>query len=185
MILNFKWTGNESSDSYSGWELTPSSVQLRQTLCADLGLLTQLSRNHMVTRKQTENCDPHDKDFRICLKSRPTWTSSPWLSPLSVSSGEFERGMSVNLPRLVKNNWMSPVYGWKSRMSMPWQVILSGFTIRYLSGWDTVTVGKINLNLNHCQPLPWNFMKVSAKNVMKQKSFHKGLSNCVKVLFSL
>ena len=64
---------------------------------------------------------------------------------------------------------------------MPWQETLSGFydTGTYQVG-DTLTVGK---NKFEFEPLPTFtpelFMKVSAKNVMKQKSFHKGIEQLV------
>ena len=58
---------------------------------------------------------------------------------------------------------------------MLWQVILSGYDTGTYQVGDTLTVGK---NKFEFEPLPTFtpeiFMKVSAKNVMKQKIFPQG-----------
>ena len=114
-----------------------------------------------------DEIDPLNKDFsgfvfKIQANMDPRHRDR--IAFVRIVSGEFERGMSVNLTRTGKGAKLSiGVYD----------------TGTYQVG-DTLTVGK---NKFEFEPLPTFtpelFMKVSAKNVMKQKSFHKGIEQLV------
>ena len=102
-----------------------------------------------------------------------------------IVSGEFERGMSVNLPRTGKSAKLSNVTQFmaESRENVTNAVagdIIGVYDTGTYQVGDTLTVGK---NKFEFEPLPTFtpeiFMKVSAKNVMKQKSFHKGIEQLV------
>ena len=103
-----------------------------------------------------------------------------------IVSGEFERGMSVNLTRTGKGAKLSNVTQFMAESRENVENAVAGDIIgvydtgTYQVG-DTLTVGK---NKFEFEPLPTFtpelFMKVSAKNVMKQKSFHKGIEQLVK-----
>ena len=76
-----------------------------------------------------------------------------------IVSGEFERGMSVNLPRTGKGAKLSNVTQFmaESRENVTNAVagdIIGVYDTGTYQVGDTLTVGKTNLNLNHCQPLP-------------------------------
>ncbi|MBG9367999.1 MULTISPECIES: peptide chain release factor 3 [unclassified Streptococcus] len=102
-----------------------------------------------------------------------------------IVSGEFERGMAVTLPRTGKGAKLSNVTQFMAESRETVENAVAGDIIgvydtgTYQVG-DTLTVGK---NKFEFEPLPTFtpeiFMKVSAKNVMKQKSFHKGIEQLV------
>lgn len=102
-----------------------------------------------------------------------------------IVSGEFERGMGVNLTRTGKGAKLSNVTQFmaESRENVTNAVagdIIGVYDTGTYQVGDTLTVGK---NKFEFEPLPTFtpeiFMKVSPKNVMKQKSFHKGIEQLV------
>ena len=135
-----------------------------------------------------EIVDPYDKDFsgfvfKIQANMDPRHRDR--IAFVRIVSGEFERGMSVNLPRTGKGAKLSNVTQFIGRKS--WECdqcrgrwYYRGLRYRYLSGWGYFDSWK---NKFEFEPLPTFtpeiFMKVSAKNVMKQKSFHKGIEQLV------
>lgn len=102
-----------------------------------------------------------------------------------IVSGEFIRGMDVNLLRTGKKVKLSNVTQFMADARENVETAVAGDIIgvydtgTYQVG-DTLTAGKIKIAF---EPLPTFtpeiFMKVSAKNVMKQKSFHKGIEQLV------
>ena len=135
-----------------------------------------------------EIVDPYDKDFsgfvfKIQANMDPRHRDR--IAFVRIVSGEFERGMSVNLPRTGKGAKLSNVTQFMAESRENVTNAVSGDIIgvydtgTYQVG-DTLTVGK---NKFEFEPLPTFtpeiFMKVSAKNVMKQKSFHKGIEQLV------
>ncbi|GFH43122.1 peptide chain release factor 3 [Lactococcus hodotermopsidis] len=102
-----------------------------------------------------------------------------------IVSGEFERGMSVNLARTGKAVKLSNVTQFmaESRENVTTAVagdIIGVYDTGTYQVGDTLNSGKNKFTF---EPLPTFtpelFMKVSAKNVMKQKSFHKGIEQLV------
>ncbi|PCS00690.1 peptide chain release factor 3 [Lactococcus fujiensis] len=102
-----------------------------------------------------------------------------------IVSGEFERGMSVNLVRTGKQAKLANVTQFMADSRENVQNAVAGDIIgvydtgTYQVG-DTMTTGKLKKAF---EPLPTFtpelFMRVQAKNVMKQKSFHKGIEQLV------
>ncbi len=102
-----------------------------------------------------------------------------------IVSGAFDKGMAVNLARTGKAVKLSNVTQFmaESRENVTTAVagdIIGVYDTGTYQVGDTLTVGK---NKFEFEPLPTFtpelFMKVSAKNVMKQKSFHKGIEQLV------
>jgi peptide chain release factor 3 len=104
---------------------------------------------------------------------------------LRISSGEFTRGMDVILQRTKKKLKLSNVTQFMAEVRENVENAVAGDIIGiYDTGnfqvGDTITSGKLKVTY---EPLPTFtpeiFMKVVAKNVMKQKSFHKGIEQLV------
>ncbi|WP_409275321.1 peptide chain release factor 3 [Neobacillus sp. SCS-31] len=102
-----------------------------------------------------------------------------------VCSGKFERGMSVNVPRLGKQIKLSQSTSFMAEERNTVEEAVSGDIIglydtgTYQIG-DTITGGKTQFQFERLpQFTPELFVKVSAKNVMKQKSFYKGIEQLV------
>ena len=102
-----------------------------------------------------------------------------------IVSGEFERGMGVQLVRTGKQVKLANVTQFMADTRENVQNAVAGDIIgvydtgTYQVG-DTMTTGKLKKAF---EPLPTFtpelFMRVQAKNVMKQKSFHKGIEQLV------
>ncbi|GBG97257.1 peptide chain release factor 3 [Lactococcus termiticola] len=102
-----------------------------------------------------------------------------------VVSGEFERGMDVNLLRTGKKVKLSNVTQFMAESRENVENAVAGDIIgvydtgTYQVG-DTMATGKLKTAF---EPLPTFtpeiFMRVQAKNVMKQKSFQKGIEQLV------
>ncbi len=102
-----------------------------------------------------------------------------------VCSGKFERGMMVNIPRLGKQLKLSQSTSFMAEERNTVEEAVSGDIIglydtgTYQIG-DTITTGKDNFQFEKLpQFTPELFVRVSAKNVMKQKSFYKGIQQLV------
>jgi peptide chain release factor 3 len=102
-----------------------------------------------------------------------------------ICSGKFERGMTVNIPRLGKQIKLSQSTSFMAEERNTVDEAVSGDIIglydtgTYQIG-DTITSGKDNFQFERLpQFTPELFVRVSAKNVMKQKSFYKGIQQLV------
>ncbi|CRH19124.1 MAG: peptide chain release factor 3 [Carnobacterium sp.] len=104
---------------------------------------------------------------------------------LRICSGEFERGMDVTLSRTARKMKLSNSTQFMAESRETVQHAVAGDIIGlYDTGnfqiGDTLFSGKMNVSYEKLpQFTPEMFMKVSAKNVMKQKSFHKGMNQLV------
>lgn len=104
---------------------------------------------------------------------------------LRVCSGKFERGMSVQLSRTGKQIKLSQSTQFMADDRSTVDEAVSGDIIGlYDSGTyqigDTLTAGKVAFQYDRLpQFTPELFVRVSAKNVMKQKHFHKGIQQLV------
>ena len=116
--------------SYSGWRIDTRFLlgQPLQTLVYKTFLETFLKfapEPHGHKKTDGEIVDPYDKDFsgfvfKIQANMDPRHRDR--IAFVRIVSGEFERGMSVNLPRTGKGAKLSnvtPVYGWKSLRMWP------------------------------------------------------------------
>jgi peptide chain release factor 3 len=102
-----------------------------------------------------------------------------------VCSGKFERGMTVNIPRLNKQIKLSQSTSFMAEERNTVDEAVSGDIIglydtgTYQIG-DTLTSGKDDFQYERLpQFTPELYVRVSAKNVMKQKSFYKGIQQLV------
>ncbi|MBU9789530.1 peptide chain release factor 3 [Lentilactobacillus sp. G22-6] len=102
-----------------------------------------------------------------------------------VCSGEFEKGMDVNLYRTKKKLRLSNVTEFMANTRENVKTAVAGDIIGlYDTGnfqiGDTIYTGKSPIEFEKLpQFTPELFVRVSAKNVMKQKSFHKGIDQLV------
>ncbi|KIL45852.1 peptide chain release factor 3 [Jeotgalibacillus soli] len=104
---------------------------------------------------------------------------------LRICSGKFERGMAVQLARTGKTIKLSSSTSFLADDRSTVDVAVSGDIIgiydtgNYQIG-DTITEGKRAFQFEKLpQFTPELFMRVTAKNVMKQKHFHKGINQLV------
>ncbi|WP_370222099.1 peptide chain release factor 3 [Cytobacillus sp.] len=104
---------------------------------------------------------------------------------LRICSGQFERGMAVNIPRIGKSIKLAQSTQFMADDRSTVDSAVSGDIIgiydpgTYQIG-DTLTTGKNNFQYERLpQFTPELFVKVTAKNVMKQKHFHKGIQQLV------
>ncbi|MBO0473666.1 peptide chain release factor 3 [Enterococcus ureasiticus] len=102
-----------------------------------------------------------------------------------ICSGTFERGMDVTLGRTGKKIKLSNVTQFMADARENVEEAVAGDIIgiydtgNYQIG-DTLFEGKLKVQYEELPSFtPELFMKVSAKNVMKQKSFHKGINQLV------
>lgn len=102
-----------------------------------------------------------------------------------ICSGTFERGMTVFVPRTGKQYKVSQSTQFMADDRNTVNEAVSGDIIgiydpgMYQIG-DTITTGKENLHYEGLpQFTPELFVRVTAKNVMKQKHFHKGIQQLV------
>ena len=104
---------------------------------------------------------------------------------LRICSGKFERGMTVNVPRTGKQIKLSQSTQFMADDRSTVDEAVSGDIIglydtgNYQIG-DTITTGKDQFQFERLpQFTPELFVRVTAKNVMKQKHFHKGIEQLV------
>ncbi|KOP81830.1 peptide chain release factor 3 [Bacillus sp. FJAT-21945] len=104
---------------------------------------------------------------------------------LRICSGQFERGMTVNIPRTGKQIKLAQSTQFMADDRSTVDLAVSGDIIgiydpgTYQIG-DTLTSGKESFQFDRLpQFTPELFVRVSAKNVMKQKHFHKGIQQLV------
>ncbi|MEK4921969.1 peptide chain release factor 3 [Cytobacillus sp. FSL R5-0569] len=104
---------------------------------------------------------------------------------LRICSGKFERGMSVNIPRLGKQVKLAQSTQFMADDRSTVNEAVSGDIIgiydpgTYQIG-DTLTSDKNGFQFEKLpQFTPELFVRVTAKNVMKQKHFHKGIQQLV------
>lgn len=102
-----------------------------------------------------------------------------------ICSGTFQRGMDVTLGRTGKKIKLSNVTQFMADARENVEEAVAGDIIgiydtgNYQIG-DTIFEGKLNIQYEELPSFtPELFMKVHAKNVMKQKSFHKGIYQLV------
>lgn len=102
-----------------------------------------------------------------------------------ICSGKFERGMTVNIPRIGKQLKLAQSTSFMAEERSTVDEAVSGDIIglydtgTYQIG-DTITTGKDHFQFERLpQFTPELFVRVSAKNVMKQKSFYKGIQQLV------
>ncbi|QQP70922.1 peptide chain release factor 3 [Carnobacterium sp. CS13] len=135
-----------------------------------------------------EEVDPYTNEFsgfvfKIQANMNPAHRDR--IAFIRICSGEFDRGMDVTLARTKKKIKLSNSTQFMAESRETVQRAVAGDIIGlYDTGnfqiGDTIFEGKLNVEFEKLpQFTPELFMKVSAKNVMKQKSFHKGVQQLV------
>ncbi|HBI1778888.1 TPA: peptide chain release factor 3, partial [Enterococcus faecalis] len=131
---------------------------------------------------------PYEKEFsgfvfKIQANMNPAHRDR--IAFVRICSGVFERGMDVTLGRTGKKVKLSNVTQFMADARENVTEAVAGDIIgvydtgNYQIG-DTLYEGKMNVQYEELPSFtPELFMKVTAKNVMKQKSFHKGIYQLV------
>ncbi|MDF0479388.1 peptide chain release factor 3 [Vagococcus sp. PNs007] len=135
-----------------------------------------------------ETVSPYEKEFsgfvfKIQANMNPAHRDR--IAFIRVCSGEFERGMDVFLERTGKKFKLTNSTQFMADSRETVESAVAGDIIglydtgNYQIG-DTLYSGKMKVAYEELpQFTPELFMKVTAKNVMKQKSFHKGMDQLV------
>ncbi|MBE9390367.1 peptide chain release factor 3 [Vagococcus salmoninarum] len=138
--------------------------------------------------KAEEEISPYEEEFsgfifKIQANMNPAHRDR--IAFVRICSGTFERGMDVFLQRTGKKFKLSNSTQFMADSRETVEEAVAGDIIglydtgNYQIG-DTLFSGKLNVAYEELpQFTPELFMKVSAKNVMKQKSFHKGMAQLV------
>lgn len=135
-----------------------------------------------------EKISPYEEDFsgfvfKIQANMNPAHRDR--IAFVRICSGEFTRGMDVILQRTGKKIKLANVTQFMADTRENVENAVAGDIIglydtgNYQIG-DTIYTGKLNIAYQELpQFTPELFMKVTAKNVLKQKSFHKGMAQLV------
>lgn len=140
-----------------------------KTRAGDIVLPTDSDFSGFIFKIQA-NMDPRHRD-RIAF--------------LRICSGKFDKGMDVTLPRTGKKIRLSnsTQFMAESRETVTDAVagdIIGLYDTGNFQIGDTLYAGKDEIDFEELpQFTPELFMKVEPKNVMKQKSFHKGINQLV------
>lgn len=139
-----------------------------------------------VDEEEIEPLNPDFSGFIFKIQANMDPRHRDRIAFVRIVSGEFERGMDVNLIRTGKKVKLSNVTQFMAESRENVENAVAGDIIgvydtgTYQVG-DTLTTGKLKKSF---EPLPTFtpelFMRVQAKNVMKQKSFQKELTNWYK-----
>lgn len=190
MLLNE--AGNEfSRDRIRDGELTPvffGSALTNFGVQTFLESYLQFAPTPQPRNSSNGEIDPLSEDFsgfifKIQANMNPAHRDR--IAFLRICSGKFERGMNVNVPRLSKQIKLAQSTQFMADDRSTVDEAVSGDIIgiydpgTYQIG-DTLTVGKNNFQYERLpQFTPELFVRVTAKNVMKQKHFHKGIQQLV------
>ena len=138
-----------------------------------------------VDEEEIEPLNPDFSGFIFKIQANMDPRHRDRIAFVRIVSGEFERGMDVNLIRTGKKVKLSNVTQFMAESRENVENAVAGDIIgvydtgTYQVG-DTLTTGKLKKSF---EPLPTFtpelFMRVQAKNVMKQKSFQKGIDQLV------
>ncbi|WP_339249373.1 peptide chain release factor 3 [Sporosarcina sp. FSL W8-0480] len=138
--------------------------------------------------KEEELVDPQSEEFsgfifKIQANMNPAHRDR--IAFVRIVSGAFERGMSVTVPRISKSFKLSQTTQFLADDRETVNEAVAGDIIglydtgNYQIG-DTVVGGKANFQFEALpQFTPELFVRVTAKNVMKSKHFHKGILQLV------
>jgi len=190
MLLNE--AGNEfSEEKINNGDLTPvffGSALSNFGVQTFLETYLQFAPSPQARKSSMGEIDPLSEEFsgfifKIQANMNPAHRDR--IAFLRICSGKFERGMTVNLPRTGKQVKLAQSTQFMADDRSTVNEAVSGDIIGlYDPGFyqigDTLTVSK---NAFHYEKLPQFtpelFVKVTAKNVMKQKHFHKGIQQLV------
>lgn len=190
MLLNE--AGNEfSREKIATGELTPvffGSALTNFGVQTFLETYLQFAPSPQARESTVGKIDPLTEDFsgfifKIQANMNPAHRDR--IAFLRICSGKFERGMTVNIPRQGKQIKLAQSTQFVADDRSTVNEAVSGDIIglydpgMYQIG-DTLTVGKNSFQYERMpQFTPELFVRVTAKNVMKQKHFYKGIEQLV------
>ena len=129
--------------------------------------------------------DPEFSGFVFKIQANMNPAHRDRIAFVRICSGTFERGMDVTLQRTGKKMKLSNVTQFMADTRENIEEAVAGDIIgvydtgNYQIG-DTLAEGKLKVQFEELPSFtPEIFMRVTAKNVMKQKSFHKGIYQLV------
>ena len=190
MLLNE--AGNEfSEEKINNGDLTPvffGSALSNFGVQTFLETYLQFAPSPQARKSSMGEIDPLSEEFsgfifKIQANMNPAHRDR--IAFLRICSGKFERGMTVNLPRTGKQVKLAQSTQFMADDRSTVNEAVSGDIIGlYDPGFyqigDTLTVSKNAFQYEKLpQFTPELFVKVTAKNVMKQKHFHKGIQQLV------
>ncbi|WP_338447961.1 peptide chain release factor 3 [Niallia oryzisoli] len=191
-ILLLNEAGNEfSSKRIANGELTPvffGSALTNFGVQTFLETYLQFAPSPQPRESTAGKIDPLSENFsgfifKIQANMNPAHRDR--IAFLRICSGKFERGMTVNLPRTGKQIKLAQSTQFMADDRSTVNEAVSGDIIglydtgTYQIG-DTLTSGKDSFQYEKLpQFTPELFVRVTAKNVMKQKHFHKGIDQLV------
>ena len=129
--------------------------------------------------------DPEFSGFVFKIQANMNPRHRDRIAFVRICSGEFDRGMDVTLSRTKKPMRLSNVTEFMADTRENVETAVAGDIIGlYDTGnfqiGDSIYNGKKDIQFEKLpQFTPELFVRVSAKNVMKQKSFHKGINQLV------
>ncbi|MFC6324177.1 peptide chain release factor 3 [Companilactobacillus baiquanensis] len=129
--------------------------------------------------------DPEFSAFVFKIQANMNPNHRDRIAFVRICSGEFEKGMDVTLQRTGKVMRLNNATEFMSDQREQVKTAVAGDIVGlYDTGnfqiGDTIYTGKKSIQFEDLpQFTPEMFMEVQAKNVMKQKSFHKGMQQLV------
>lgn len=143
------------------------------------------SAHHLQDGRSLPATDPEFSGFVFKIQANMNPAHRDRIAFVRVASGEFERGMTVKLARNDRELRLSNATEFMSSEREQVQTAVAGDIVGlYDTGnfqiGDSIYAGKQPIVFEKMpQFTPELFMEVTAKNVMKQKSFHKGMQQLV------
>ncbi|MDM8259958.1 peptide chain release factor 3 [Limosilactobacillus vaginalis] len=143
------------------------------------------SDHHTENDGDVKPLDPEFSGFVFKIQANMNPRHRDRIAFVRICSGEFDRGMDVTLERTKKPIRLSNVTEFMADTRENVENAVAGDIIGlYDTGnfqiGDSIYTGKKDIKFEKLpQFTPELFMRVTAKNVMKQKSFHKGINQLV------
>lgn len=192
-IMLLKEAGNDfSREAIAKGELTPvffgsalTNFGVQTFLDTYLEFAPEPSAHQTKSERNVAPADDEFSGFIFKIQANMNPNHRDRIAFVRVCSGEFERGMDVTLNRTQKKMRLNNATQFMADARETVETSVAGDIIGlYDTGnfqiGDTIYTGKQAVQYEDLpQFTPELFMKVSAKNVMKQKSFHKGIEQLV------
>ena len=143
------------------------------------------SDHHTENDGDVKPLDPEFSGFVFKIQANMNPRHRDRIAFVRICSGEFDRGMDVTLERTKKPIRLSNVTEFMADTRENVENAVAGdiiglYDIGNFQIGDSIYTGKKDIKFEKLpQFTPELFMRVTAKNVMKQKSFHKGINQLV------
>ncbi|NVY96793.1 peptide chain release factor 3 [Lactobacillus sp. DCY120] len=173
----------EQTPVFFGSALTNFGVQT--FLDEFINLAPAPSAHELASGESLAATDPEFSGFVFKIQANMNPKHRDRIAFIRIASGEFQKGMDVTLQRTQKTLRLNNATEFMSDQREQVQSAVAGDIVGlYDTGnfqiGDTIYTGKKEITYPALpQFTPEIFMRVTAKNVMKQKSFHKGMQQLV------